>query len=486
MTIANHSTECCYLNEDDNEKDQRRKNLLNDPNYGIVLCFLDQFRSVLNLPNYPLQCFEDHLVNYQEPKIKQAVKTSTRRSRKRSFPIEENHNDDHQIPQEESSIDDVCHSIRRSSRLRKTSTSVVTSKTISQFPDAKKKKRSINSKTKISKTRRRRKTTSRRKIEDYFYSSTSSSDEHIDYLSEDEYNSDDYLPNQSQIDMDNNFFELEQEENHEPLCTTKTAQTSTIITSCFDVLTACFISVSILLLCNDCNDGYHLECLHPILLSIPHNDWFCPLCEHKKLSNCLIEKFKELLINLNKNEIKQKIRQSKKSFQRKIKTKIYSSDESLTASEDEYEDLENLIHNEESLLLTSQINDNSNLSSSYFDDNKYTISQRGRHRRIRFNMKQLLDDNNDDEFNQNSDTNDDEYIDHNDSQIENFNLQLPKKITRLLHRRDRSSIKNHQQTKSLTTRLCENSYDLNDTMDLSEKLESPLVYINSDENSQQP
>ncbi|CAF4999078.1 unnamed protein product, partial [Rotaria sp. Silwood1] len=238
--------------------------------------------------------------------------------------------------------------------------------------------------------------------------------------------------------------------------------------------------------CNDCNDGYHLECLHPILLSIPHNDWFCPLCEHKKLSNCLIEKFKEFLINLNKSEIKQKIRQSKKSFQRKIKTKIYSSDESLTASEDEYEDLENLIHNEESLLLTSQINDNSNLSSSYFDDNKYTISQRGRHRRIRFNMKQLLDDNNDDEFNQNSDTNDDEYIDHNDSQIENFNLQLPKKITRLLHRRDRSSIKNHQQTKSLTTRLCENSYDLNDTMDLSEKLESPLVYINSDENSQQP
>ncbi|CAF1383480.1 unnamed protein product [Rotaria sp. Silwood1] len=709
MTIANHSTECCYLNEDDNEKDQRRKNLLNDPNYGIVLCFLDQFRSVLNLPNYPLQCFEDHLVNYQEPisprlidfhftllkrlslaknaqhnkfdsiitkfasrfdindseylkttgylhadislkiriiknllesqfdlnqilknslidksaceikssplgrdrfgvsywffmdkdcfvrlfredididrtwtniaknrdelenfikilitdslvrkrfpdwiidyeqyaclqpsndfeqyytsnavnlneqeeemntisnddddhsnvsiktkcgrlktskklsnnkidtEIKQAVKTSIRRSRKRSFPIEENHNDDHQIPQEESSIDDVCHSIRRSSRLRKTSTSVVTSKTISQFPDAKKKKRSINSKTKISKTRRRRKTTSRRKIEDYFYSSTSSSDEHIDYLSEDEYNSDDYLPNQSQIDMDNNFFELEQEENHEPLRTTKTAQTSTIITSCCICLKN--DRSEILLLCNDCNDGYHLECLHPILLSIPHNDWFCPLCEHKKLSNCLIEKFKEFLINLNKSEIKQKIRQSKKSFQRKIKTKIYSSDESLTASEDEHEDLKNLIHNEESLLLTSQINDNSNLSSSYFDDNKYTISQRGRHRRIRFNMKQLLDDNNDDEFIQNSDTNDDEYIDHNDSQIENFNLQLPKKITRLLHRRDRSSIKNHQQTKSLTTRLCENSYDLNDTMDLSEKLESPLVYINSDENSQQP
>ncbi|CAF4736732.1 unnamed protein product, partial [Rotaria sp. Silwood2] len=67
MTIASHSTESCYLNEDDNENDQRRKSLLNDPNYGIVLCFLDKFRNILSLPDYPLQRFEDHLVNCQEP-----------------------------------------------------------------------------------------------------------------------------------------------------------------------------------------------------------------------------------------------------------------------------------------------------------------------------------------------------------------------------------------------------------------------------------
>ncbi|CAF3002583.1 unnamed protein product [Rotaria sp. Silwood2] len=709
MTIASHSTESCYLNEDDNENDQRRKSLLNDPNYGIVLCFLDKFRNILSLPDYPLQRFEDHLVNCQEPnsprlidfhftllkrlslaknaqhekfdsiitkfasrfdvhdsehlkttgylqadinlkirtiknllesqfdvnqilknslinklareikssplgrdrfgvsywffmdkncfvrlfredinidrtwtnianncdelenfikllitdfvvrkkfpdwiidyeqfsslqpsndfeqyysptpvnvskedeeemktisdndnsnvsikkkhgrskaskkssnnkintEIKQEVKTSTRRGRKRSLSIEEHYNDDddHQIPQAESSMDDVCLSTRRSSRLRKVSNSVVRSKTISQFPGAKK-KRSMNSKTNVSNNRRtcrRRKTKSRRNIEDYLCSSTSSSDEHIDYLSEDEYNSDDYLPNQSQIDIDNNFFELEQEENTEPLHTTKTAQTSTTITSCCVCLQN--DRPEILLLCNDCNDGYHLECLQPILLSIPNDDWFCPLCEHKKLSNCLIEKLKELLINMNENDMKQQKRLSKKSFQRKTKTKIYNSDESITASESEHEDLENCIRNEESILLTCQTIDNSNLSSSYFDDNKYTISQRGRHRRIRFDMKQLFDDDNNDEFNNDSDTNDDDDYNDNNVQITNFNLELPKKITRLLHRRDRSSIKNHQQTKSLTTRVRHNSFDLNDTTELNEKIGSPIVYVNSDENS---
>jgi hypothetical protein len=66
MTIENHSVKLC-LKEDDIEKDRRRINLLNDPNYGIVLCFLDKFRSILDLPNYPLQIFEDHLINYQKP-----------------------------------------------------------------------------------------------------------------------------------------------------------------------------------------------------------------------------------------------------------------------------------------------------------------------------------------------------------------------------------------------------------------------------------
>ncbi len=166
-----------------------------------------------------------------------------------------------------------------------------------------------------------------------------------------------------------------------------------------------------------------MECLRPILLSVPDGDWFCSLCEHKKLANCLIEKFKELLINYNKVERKQITHASKQSLQRKIKIKEYSSDESITDSEFEHE------NDEELMLSISQIKENSNLSlQSCMDENKNNISQHGRHRRTRFDMKKILN---------NSDLDDADY----DSRKTNFNLQLPKKITRLLHHRDRSSIK---------------------------------------------
>jgi hypothetical protein len=67
ITEEDISTE--FILKDNNniiDKDQRRLSLLNDANYGIVLCFLDKFRSVLDLPNYSFQRLEDHLVNYQE------------------------------------------------------------------------------------------------------------------------------------------------------------------------------------------------------------------------------------------------------------------------------------------------------------------------------------------------------------------------------------------------------------------------------------
>lgn len=46
----------------------------------------------------------------------------------------------------------------------------------------------------------------------------------------------------------------------------------------------------VLLLCDDCDDAYHLECLRPALLSVPDGDWYCPLCEHKRLCDKLLEK----------------------------------------------------------------------------------------------------------------------------------------------------------------------------------------------------
>ena len=44
------------------KRDHRRMNLLNNPNYGVILSFLDQFRSQINFKNYPLRIFEDNLI----------------------------------------------------------------------------------------------------------------------------------------------------------------------------------------------------------------------------------------------------------------------------------------------------------------------------------------------------------------------------------------------------------------------------------------
>ena len=46
--------------------DQRRVDLLNDPNYGVILCFLVKYRSLLTLPHYPFELLEDHLLHYQD------------------------------------------------------------------------------------------------------------------------------------------------------------------------------------------------------------------------------------------------------------------------------------------------------------------------------------------------------------------------------------------------------------------------------------
>jgi len=187
-----------------------------------------------------------------------------------------------------------------------------------------------------------------------------------------------------------------------------------------------------------------LECLRPILLSVPDGDWYCPLCEHKKLSNNLIEKLKELLITYNLMETKRLEHDFKKNnLQRKIKIKEYTSDESLTASESEHENLENNFNEDESMLSISQTNENSNISSSYHDDSNKNISQRGRHRRTRFDMNKML--NNDDESDDNSNTDDDDEYIENTTQITNFDLQIPKKMTRLFNHRYRPIARNDQR-----------------------------------------
>jgi hypothetical protein len=46
--------------------DQRRSNLLNNPNYGVILCFLDKFRAHVDIGDYPLHQLEENLLSDDE------------------------------------------------------------------------------------------------------------------------------------------------------------------------------------------------------------------------------------------------------------------------------------------------------------------------------------------------------------------------------------------------------------------------------------
>jgi hypothetical protein len=56
---------------DDKEKirpnyDERRISLLNNPNYGVILGFLDKFRTYIDIQDYPLHLLEENLLSDQE------------------------------------------------------------------------------------------------------------------------------------------------------------------------------------------------------------------------------------------------------------------------------------------------------------------------------------------------------------------------------------------------------------------------------------
>lgn len=66
------------------------------------------------------------------------------------------------------------------------------------------------------------------------------------------------------------------------------------------------------MLCEDCNDAYHLECLQPELISVPDNDWYCPLCEHKRLCDGLIGKLASLIKEEENLEMRRRLNVSKR------------------------------------------------------------------------------------------------------------------------------------------------------------------------------
>lgn len=48
-----------------------------------------------------------------------------------------------------------------------------------------------------------------------------------------------------------------------------------------------------ILLCDNCDCGWHCSCLRPALLVIPEGDWFCPPCQHISLITALTNALKD-------------------------------------------------------------------------------------------------------------------------------------------------------------------------------------------------
>ncbi|CAF3897837.1 unnamed protein product [Rotaria magnacalcarata] len=234
--------------------------------------------------------------------------------------------------------EDLPIALRRSRRARKapinelSSTTSSPTKSVSHTPTKKKltngklKSASQTTMKASSKSNRHRKRGRRRGNGKSSVNGCSSSDEdnQPSEEEEDEYDTDDYLPDKTQIDELNDDDLLEQEEDDDEFVPRRSAKTvakrhvqmnenniEASSSSC------CVCSKTdrpeSLLLCDDCDDPYHLECLKPILLAVPDGDWYCPLCEHKRLCDNLVEKLIQLIKEHEELEIKRTQCMSKRS-----------------------------------------------------------------------------------------------------------------------------------------------------------------------------
>ena len=203
--------------------------------------------------------------------------------------------------------DSLPIALRRSRRTRKTITTTELPSVPSTPTKSLPQKKLTNGKSKTSsqtplKTKKSRK--GRRRA------NSSSEDEHQpSEEEEDEYNSDDYLPDNKQIDeLDEEDLLEKEDDEYVPRRSAKTVAKRTNEDIQLPSSACCVCAKTdrpeSLLLCDDCDDAYHLECLKPILLSVPDGDWYCPLCEHKRLCDKLIERFIQLLKEHAELEVK--------------------------------------------------------------------------------------------------------------------------------------------------------------------------------------
>jgi len=220
--------------------------------------------------------------------------------------------------------DSLPIALRRSRRTRKPPST--TSSPVKPVVPSPTKKKIANGKSKVSsqpKSKSRKGRRGRRRA------NGSSDDEQqpSEEEEEDEYNSDDYLPDPKQANEldDDELLEEDEDDEYVPRRSAKTVakrrgqlNENNLIEDLSSAASECRVCSKsdrpeALLLCDDCDDPYHLECLKPSLLSVPDGDWFCPLCEHKRLCDNLIDKFQQFLKDLDELEAKKNQCMSKRS-----------------------------------------------------------------------------------------------------------------------------------------------------------------------------
>ncbi|XP_047324141.1 histone-lysine N-methyltransferase ATXR6 [Impatiens glandulifera] len=74
-----------------------------------------------------------------------------------------------------------------------------------------------------------------------------------------------------------------------------------------------------LLLCDNCDGGFHLFCLRPILVSVPKDSWFCPSCSRQKKDNYKFPLIQTIIIDFFR--IKRHSEASQESVQENKKKK---------------------------------------------------------------------------------------------------------------------------------------------------------------------
>jgi hypothetical protein len=127
--------------------------------------------------------------------------------------------------------------------------------------------------------------------------------------------SEDYFPDNGELNSLRNGDLLEEEDdNDDDYTPQRKAKTVAQCQVEYKPCVTCSLTdrPELLLLCEDCDDAYHLECVKPELLSIPDDDWYCPLCEHKSLCDNLIEKLHILIKDEAEFEMKRRLYVSKR------------------------------------------------------------------------------------------------------------------------------------------------------------------------------